>query len=184
MAEAAQILPEIITTVAEFLDWENQQATRHEWIDGRIVAMTGGSIRHAQLIARLVRRLGNHLDGTPCIVVACDAKVQAAQSVFYPDVVVTCARHESQDMVCKDPKLIIEVLSNSTASQDRTKKRLAYQQIESLEEYGLVAQDVQHVTLFRRAEGWRKIVVIEGALELRSVGWISELDDLYRDFFD
>ena len=87
-------------------------------------------------------------------------------------------------MVCKDPKLIIEVLSNSTASQDRTQKRLAYQQIESLEEYVLVAQDVQHVTLFRRAEGWRQIVVIEGALELRSVGWIGELDDLYRDFFD
>ncbi|NJM11720.1 MAG: Uma2 family endonuclease [Synechococcaceae cyanobacterium SM1_2_3] len=182
MAEAAQILPEIITTVAEFLDWENQQATRHEWIDGRIVAMTGGSIRHAQLIARLVRRLGNHLDGTPCIVVACEVRVQVAKNMFYPDVVVTCARHESQDMVCKDPKLIIEVLSNSTASHDRTKKRIAYQQIESLEEYGLVAQDVQHITLFRRAEGWRQIVVIEGALELRSVGWIGELDDLYRDF--
>ena len=184
MAEAAQILPEIITTVAEFLDWENQQATRHEWMDGRIVAMTGGSFAHARLIHQLSRQLGNHLDGTPCTVLTSDFKVQAGKNVFYPDVVVTCARHESQDMVCKDPKLIIEVLSNSTASQDRTQKRLAYQQIESLEEYVLVAQDVQHVTLFRRAEGWRQIVVIEGALELRSVGWIGELDDLYRDFFD
>ena len=184
MAEAAQSLPEKIDTVAEFLAWENQQTTRHEWMEGKIIAMTGGSMGHAQLIARLVRRLGNHLDGTPCIVIASDIKVQAAQNIFYPDVVVTCARHESQDMVCKDPKLIIEVLSNSTASQDRTKKRLAYQQIASLEEYALVAQDVQHITIYRRAEGWRKIIVIDGAWELRSVGWTGELADLYRGFFD
>ena len=93
MAETVQILPEIITTVAEFLDWENQQATRHEWIDGRIVAMTGGSFAHARLIHQLSRRLGNHLDGTPCTVLTSDFKVQAGKNVFYPDVVVTCARH-------------------------------------------------------------------------------------------
>lgn len=59
-----------------------------------------------------------------------------------------------KEVLCKEPKLIIEVLSNSTATHDRTKKRLAYQQIESLEEYLLIAQEVQHVTLYRRAEGW------------------------------
>ena len=76
MNETAEHL-KAISTLVEFMDWENQQQTRHEWIDGRIVAMTGGTIRHVKLIARLVRSLANHLDGTPCLVLASDAKVQA-----------------------------------------------------------------------------------------------------------
>ncbi len=172
-----------ISTVVEFLDWENPQDTRHEWMDGRIVAMTGGTIRHVKLIARLVRSLGNHLDGTPCLVLASDAKVQAALNVFYPDVVVSCAEQDDQDVLCKDPKLIIEVLSSSTATNDRTKKRLAYQQIESLEEYLLVAQEVQHVTLYRRAENWQSLDVISGTLDVQSVGWTLDLAELYQGCF-
>ncbi|NJM12327.1 MAG: Uma2 family endonuclease [Synechococcaceae cyanobacterium SM1_2_3] len=175
--------PKAISTVAEFLDWENQQQSRHEWLDGRIVAMTGGTIRHVKLIARLVRGLGNHLDGTPCLVLASDAKVQAALNVFYPDVVVSCAEQDDQEVICKEPKLVIEVLSSSTATHDRTKKRLAYQQIESLEEYLLIAQEVQHVTLYRRAEGWQPLDIISGTLDIRSVGWTLDLADLYQGCF-
>ena len=173
----------IISTAVEFLDWENQQQSRHEWMDGRIVAMTGGTIRHVKLIARLVRHLGNHLDGTPCLVLASDAKVQAALNVFYPDVVVSCAEQDDQEVLCKEPKLIIEVLSSSTATHDRTKKRLAYQQIESLEEYLLIAQEVQHVTLYRRAEGWQPLDVISGTLNVQSVGWMLDLAELYQGCF-
>ncbi|CDH47683.1 Uma2 family endonuclease [Candidatus Contendibacter odensensis] len=182
MNETAEHL-KAISTLVEFMDWENQQQTRHEWIDGRIVAMTGGTIRHVKLIARLVRSLGNHLDGTPCLVLASDAKVQAAQNVFYPDVVVSCAEQDDQDVLCKEPKLIIEVLSNSTATHDRTKKRLAYQQIESLEEYLLIAQEVQHVTIYRRAEDWQPLDIISGTLDVRSVGWTLDLAELYQGCF-
>ena len=172
-----------ISNAVEFLDWENQQQSRHEWLDGRIVAMTGGTIRHVKLIARLVRSLGNHLDGTPCLVLASDAKVQAALNVFYPDVVVSCAEQDDQEVICKEPKLIIEVLSSSTATHDRTKKRLAYQQIESLEEYLLIAQEVQHVTLYRRAEGWQPLDIISGTLDVQSVGWTLDLAELYQGCF-
>ena len=172
-----------VSSVADFIDWENQQQTRHEWIDGRIVAMTGGTIRHVKLIARLVRRLGNHLDGTPCVVLASDAKVQAALNVFYPDVVVSCVEQDDQDVLCKDPKLIIEVLSNSTATNDRIRKRLAYQHIESLEEYLLVAQEVQHITIYRRAEHWQPQDVISGALDVQSVGWTLNLAEIYEGCF-
>jgi Uma2 family endonuclease len=182
MSEAAKPLA-VIATVVDFLDWENQQQTRHEWMDGRMVAMTGGTIRHVKLMARLVTALSIHLKGTPCLVLASDAKVQAALNVFYPDVVVSCAEQDDQDVVCKAPKLIIEVLSNSTATHDRTKKRLAYQQIESLEEYLLVAQEVQHITIYRRAEHWQPLEVISGTLDVRSVGWTLDLAELYQDCF-
>lgn len=183
MNETAEPL-KAISTLVEFMEWENQQQSRHEWMDGRIVAMTGGTIRHVKLIARLVTALSIHLKGTPpCLVLASDAKVQAAQNVFYPDVVVSCAEQDDQDVLCKEPKLIIEVLSNSTATHDRTKKRLAYQQIESLEEYLLVAQEVQHVTIYRRAEGWQPLDVINGTLEIRSVGWTLDLAELYQGCF-
>jgi Uma2 family endonuclease len=166
-------------TVADFLEWENEQGARHELLEGDIVAMTGGTVAHAGLTMAMGARLFNHLQGAPCRVFTSDLKVQAAENVFYPDVVVSCAEQENQDVLCKEPKLIIEVLSNSTSYRDRHKKRLAYQQIESLEEYVLIAQEVKHVEIYRRAEDWRVSIYTEGLIELRSVELTLALDDLY-----
>lgn len=166
-------------SVDEFIEWENQQDTKHELLNGQIIAMTGGTFAHARLIARLVARLSNHLDKTPCAVLSSDFKVQASDDVFYPDVLVTCARQENEDLLCKEPKLIIEVLSNSTSRKDRFKKRLAYQQIESLEEYLLVSQEIRHVEIYRREEDWHAFIHISGKVELRSVDFSLDIDDLY-----
>ena len=165
--------------VEEFIEWENQQDTKHELLNGEIIAMTGGTFAHARLIARLVTRLSNYLDKTPCAVLSSDFKVQAANDVFYPDVLVTCTRQENEDLLCKEPKLIIEVLSNSTSHKDRFKKRLAYQQIDSLEEYGLVSQEIQHVEIYRRGENWQASIHTSGRVELRSVDFSLDIDELY-----
>jgi Uma2 family endonuclease len=168
-------------TVPEFLEWENRQDTRHELLDGQIVAMTGGTIAHAGLIVSIAARLFNHLQGTPCRVFASDLKVQAAKDVFYPDVVVSCDPQDNTEVLCNNPKLIIEVLSNSTSRKDRHIKRLAYQQIDSLEEYVLVSQEVKHVEVYRRADDWRASIHTDGAVELRSVDFLLSLDELYAD---
>jgi Uma2 family endonuclease len=76
--------------LAEFIEWENQQETRHELLNGEIIAMTGGTVAHAGLIVALAARLFSHLQGTSCRIFTSDLKVQAAQNVFYPDVVVSC----------------------------------------------------------------------------------------------
>lgn len=165
--------------VAEFIEWENQQDTRHELLDGEIIAMTGGTVAHAGLIVVLAARLFNHLQGTPCRVFASDLKVRAADNVFYPDVVVSCASQENDGVLCQKPKLIIEVLSSSTFRKDRHNKRLAYQEIESLEEYVLVSQEAKHVEVYRRADGWRASVHIGGTVELRSVNLALAIDELY-----
>jgi Uma2 family endonuclease len=166
-------------SVEEFIEWESQQDTKHELLNGQIIAMTGGTFAHGRLIARLVTRLSNELDKTPCAVLSSDFKVQAVNEVFYPDVLVTCARQENEDLLCKEPKLIVEVLSNSTARKDRFKKRPAYQQIDSLEEYMLVSQEIQHVEIYRREENWQASIHTSGRAELRSVDFSLDIDDLY-----
>ncbi|TVR64318.1 MAG: Uma2 family endonuclease [Candidatus Competibacteraceae bacterium] len=167
------------SSVEAFIEWESQQETKHELLNGLIIAMTGGTFAHARLIARLVTRLSNALDDTPCAVLSSDFKVQAVNDVFYPDVLVTCARQENEDLLCKEPKLIIEVLSNSTAHKDRFRKRQAYQQISSLEEYILVSQEIQHVEIYRRGENWQAEIHTSGKVELRSVAVLLDIDDLY-----
>jgi Uma2 family endonuclease len=170
-------------SVTEFLEWENQQETRHELIDGEVVAMTGGTVAHAALIMQMGATLLNHLKGTPCRVFTSDLKVQAAENIFYPDVVVSCAQQDNNDVLCNNPKLIIEILSNSTSNKDRHKKRLAYQQITSLEEYVLVAQEAKCIEIYRRADNWRVSIHTRGTVELRSVEFMLSIDDLYEGIY-
>jgi Uma2 family endonuclease len=168
-------------SVAEFIEWENQQDSRHELLDGEIIAMTGGTVAHAGLIVSLAARLFSHLQGTPCRVFSSDLKVQTANNVFYPDVVVSCATQENDGVLCQHPKLIIEVLSSSTFRKDRHNKRLAYQEIPSLEEYVLVSQEVRHIEVYRREDGWQVAVHIGGSVELRSVNLVLAIDDIYAN---
>lgn len=170
-------------SVFEFLEWENQQETRHELIDGEVVAMTGGTVAHAGLIVSMSARLFNHLQGTPCRVFTSDLKVQAAKNIFYPDVVVSCDQQDNNNVLCNNPKLVIEILSNSTSTKDRHKKRLAYQQIESLEEYVLIAQEAKCIEIFRRAEDWRVSIYTHGMVELRSVEFMLPIDGLYEGIY-
>lgn len=165
--------------IADFIEWENQQGARHELLNGEVVAMTGGTVAHAGLIVSLSARLFVHLQGTPCRVFASDLKVQAAENVFYPDVVVSCDAQENDGVLCQNPKLIIEVLSSSTSRRDRHEKRLAYQRIASLEEYVLVSQEAKHVEVYRREDQWQASVFIGGVLELQSVNFVLAIDELY-----
>ena len=84
------------------------------------------------------------------------------------------------DLPCKAPKLITEML-NSTFCKDRFKKRLAYQQIGSLEEYMRVAQEIRHVEIYRRTEDWQVSIHISGQVELRSVQFCLDIDELYTN---
>ena len=99
-------------TCAEFLAWEEQQPDGHEFYGGEIFAMVGGTARHNRVILNLASRIADPLDGTPCQVFAEHMKVQLADGVLYPDVMVTCGQPEAGDeQAISDPKLIIEVLS-------------------------------------------------------------------------
>jgi Uma2 family endonuclease len=130
-------------TVEEYLEWEATQELRHEYIDGEIIAMTGGSLLHNDITLNFYTALRLHLYQKGYRINIVDVKVQANNSrYFYPDLVISCDSRdrESRNFV-QHPQVIIEVLSPSTGNYDRTKKLKYYRQIASLQEYVLVDAD-------------------------------------------
>ena len=139
-------------TLEAYLDWENAQEEKHEFVQGEIFAMTGGRRTHGRVMLNLARRIGECLDGSTCQVFADSMKVQAAEdTILYPDVFVTCdAADLATDQIFRAPKLVIEVLSPSTQSYDRSRKFALYRRIPALLEYVLVDPDTRRVEAFRR----------------------------------
>jgi len=142
-------------TYDDFIEWENRQPIRHEFIRGEVFAMTGATDLHNELSGNLYTLLRQHLRGTPCRVFLADVKVrvEAADCGFYPDVLVTCAESDRVDRYVKrSPLLVIEVLSASTAAFDVGDKFAAYRQLDSLREYVLVDQERIRVQIYRRSD--------------------------------
>ena len=143
-------------TAEEYLEWEAKQELRYEYIDGEIVAMTGGTLPHNNIALNFYRALYPHLRQRGCQANVSDAKVKPSQlsRYFYPDLVVTC---DSDDLNARDfiqnPEIIVEVLSPGTETYDRGDKFKYYRQISSLQEYILVDSEEIIVEVYRRGEG-------------------------------
>lgn len=106
---------------AEYLEMEKQSNCRHEYINGYIYAMTGGSRTHNKITTNIDFALHQHLKGTSCEVYMNDVKLKIAHkhSYYYPDLMLGCSRDESDDYYLTQPCLLIEVLSPSTVRTDR-----------------------------------------------------------------
>jgi Uma2 family endonuclease len=173
-------------TAEEYLEWEAKQEFRHEYIDGEILAMTGGTLPHNDIALNFYRSLYPHLHQRGCRVNVSDAKVQANKNsrYFYPDLVITC---NPDDLKAKNfiqhPKIIVEVLSPSTESYDRTKKFKYYRQIPSLQEYVLVDSEEIAVEVYHRGEGkmWHYYQYEAGeAISLESIEFECAINLLYE----
>lgn len=143
-------------TVEDYLIREEKSEIRHEFYNGQVYAMAGGTVNHN----RLIRRVSNMLEGQPslnrCGIFSENIKVDVMQGVYmpYPDVVVTCHPFDlrGDNTVVRQPRLLIEVLSKSTASHDRGFKWLRYRRMPSLWYYMLIDQYTMTVELFSRIE--------------------------------
>jgi len=137
----------------EFLAWEAEQTERHEFVEGEVFAMAGAEDRHVTVSLNLAMALRQHLAGTPCRTYMADMKLQAhtSNNYFYPDVLVTCsAADRASPNIKREPVLIAEVLSASTAAYDRGEKFARYRQLPSLSEYVLIDLDSRRVDVFRK----------------------------------
>jgi Uma2 family endonuclease len=123
-------------TAAEYLEGERQSDVRHEFVDGRIYAMSGASVRHNQICGEIYSTLKNHLRGGPCRTFIEAVKVEIAddlsENYYYPDVFVTCEPAADDSQVVRQPTLMIEVLSPSTSRNDRGDKLANYKRISNL----------------------------------------------------
>jgi Uma2 family endonuclease len=161
-------------SLAEFLVWEDKQPERHEFYLGETFAMVGGTARHNRVILNLSSRIGDHLDGTPCQVFAENMKVEIADGVLYPDVMVTCGKADAGDeQSVNDPKLIIEVLSPSTRGYDKRDKFILYRTLASLCEYVLIDPSMRQVEVFTLAEGGKWLLTDQTTAGVLSLGSID-----------
>lgn len=136
-----------------YLAWEAEQPEKHEYVDGEVFAMAGAGESHVTISLNVAMALRQHLKGSPCRTFMSDMKVQVdtADCFFYPDVVVTCNPVDAQDpLVKREPQLIVEVLSPSTAAYDRGAKFSVYRQIGSLQEYVLIDTDTRATDVYRK----------------------------------
>jgi Uma2 family endonuclease len=175
-----------LLTVEEYLAGERHSEVRHEYVAGAVDAMAGACLEHNTISLNIAAELRQRLRGTTCRVFMADAKVRpsaASEQVFYyPDVMVACDPRDTDRYFLRFPKLLIEVLSEETERTDRREKFLAYTQIETLEEYVLVAQNRAEATLFRRRNNWTPEVFNgrHGQLQLDSINCSMPLDAVYE----
>ncbi|MBR8836452.1 MAG: Uma2 family endonuclease [Stigonema ocellatum SAG 48.90 = DSM 106950] len=141
-----------LMTPQEYLEWEEQQPVKYEYINGEVFAMTGGTIPHNDIALNLASALKNHLRGKGCKVQIADAKVGVSQNgpFHYPDVMVSCDPLDQRARkVIYHPCLIVEVLSPSTEAFDRGKKFRHYRRIDTLKEYVLIDTEKMNVECYR-----------------------------------
>lgn len=128
-------------TAADYLDWEETQEQRHEFVAGEVFPMAGAEDWHVTVSLNIAMALRQHLRGGPCQTYISDMRLQveAANAYFYPDVMVTgdAADHASRRFK-SHPVLLVEVLSDSTGHYDRGGKFAQYRRIASLREFALV----------------------------------------------
>ena len=176
---------EVLISPEEYIAGELLSDVRHEYYAGRVEAMAGASDPHGTIVSNFNIELGGHLRGKPCKTYVADMKVHIRSAnedwFYYPDVIVSCDPAGQHQYYCDTPSVIVEVLSESTESKDRTEKFFAFSTIVSLHTYILAAQDKREVTVFRRITGdWSRMVLTgDAALAIPELDFEVSLDALY-----
>lgn len=175
-------------TVAEYFDLEAQSDTRHEFFEGEVFAMAGGSAVHNTLVLNCALALRTSLRGKACRVFAENVQlaVEAGRYYNYPDVQVTCAAADLlAERTMKSPVLLIEVLSKSTETRDRSWKFNQYKQIPSLRHYLLVSQYTCLVEWYRREDSgvwsYTPLALFTDEIAIPELDLTLHLQDIYED---
>jgi Uma2 family endonuclease len=174
-------------TYAQYLALEEHSAVRHEFLDGEIYAMAGGSPDHAALAAACIGILRGQLP-PGCRAFTSDLRVRIAVTglTTYPDAAVICGptlRTLEDPLAVANPVLLVEITSPSTEDYDRGEKLRHYKSLPSLREVLFVSHRVPQLTLHRRGDADWTVTNAEtgGVLELASVGARIAVDEVYRD---
>lgn len=185
MASAVRKLDQRISE-AEYFAFEKKTDIRHEFVDGYVYAMVGGSFNHGTLTGTIAREIGNHLKGKPCRVFSESIKVKVANQqrgesrYFYPDVVVDCSIEKADRQMLTTPVLVVEVLSASTHKYDETTKFQIYASIPTLQEYILVEQTSAKIEVQRRRTNWMiEKFFLGDSITFESIGLTLTVEEIY-----
>lgn len=177
-------------TYADYVAVERISSTKHEFLDGEIYAMAGGSEEHSALAAEVQRLLGNALGERPCRVHTSDLRiyVEAVGLATFPDGSVICEKLEqhgpSPAATALNPSILIEVTSDSSEEYDLGTKLEAYRTIPSLREYIIVSHRERRVTVHARPDAatpWTtRVAITGGRVPIDSLSTELDVADVYR----
>ena len=175
------------TTPEEYLYWERKSETKHEYLDGVVVAMAGSTKEHNLITVNVAGEVRQMVKKKQCSTFSTDMRVAIPKSrhYYYPDVAVVCGEAKFEDGVfdtLTNPILIVEVLSESTATIDRTIKLNNYRNLESLRTYVLISQDQPYIDIFQlQANVWVHNIAqgLDAELHLESIGISIPLSEIY-----
>jgi len=176
-------------TYADYVALEGSSPTKHEYFQGEIYAMAGGSEEHSALAAEVLRALGNALGDRPCRTHTSDLRiyVEATGMATFPDGSVVCGKLEqhapSPRATALNPTVLFEVTSDSSEEYDTTTKLENYLTIPSLRDYLVVSHRERRITLYSRTSdgGWEtRVAIAGGKLKLSSFGAELVVDEIYR----
>jgi Uma2 family endonuclease len=177
-ASQTEVIP-----VDVYLAGEDGADVRHEYIGGRVYAMTGASREHCLITLNITASLMPATRARSCQTFVNAMKVRLEISgvdvFYYPDILVTCDPADRERYYCTAPCLIVEVLCEHTERTDRREKYLAYQTLPSLEAYVLVSQDRRLIEVFRRSHHWHPELLTEGGLRVACLDATLPLDAIY-----
>ena len=178
-------------THAEYLAAESGSEVRHEFLNGDVWAMAGGTPEHGALAAAVIRELGVALRGKPCRVYTSDVRVrvQATGLSTYPDVTVVCGGAETaaeDPAALVNPVVLVEVLSDTTEAYDRGAKAAHYRRIPSVQAYLLVSQNEPLIELYRRRDDrWELVEARPGEwLDLATLNVRLDVQAVYANPFE
>lgn len=172
----------------DYLELEADSNVRHEYLDGQIYAMAGGTPAHAALATTVAGLLLVQLRAGRCRPLNSDLRVRvlATGLATYPDVSIICGPHEvdpENKNTVTNPTVLVEVLSPSTEDYDRGEKFAHYKRIPSLRQYMLVSHDERGVEVWTRGgdDTWTRVVSTDGEVaELGSIGARLDVRELYE----
>jgi Uma2 family endonuclease len=178
-------------TYAEYVALERESPTKHEFLDGEIYAMAGGSEEHSALAAEVLRVLGNALASgdRPCRVHTSDLRVyvEATGLATFPDGAVVCGPLEqhspSPDATALNPMVLLEVTRDSSEEYDTGGKLEMYRTIPSLRDYVIVSHRERRITVHHRddrGEWSTRVAIGAGRVLVESVGATLVVDEIYR----
>jgi Uma2 family endonuclease len=186
----ASVVPHRKYSLEEYVRLESYSNVRHEYLDGQVYAMAGGTPEHGLYAANVIGLIRAALAGKRCRVHTSDVRIRVKATGLdtYPDVSVVCG-HAERDSIDKDaivnPILLVEVTSPSTEDYDRGEKLQHYQQIQALREVIFVAHDAKRVDVVRRQDDgtWGELSAAGPGeiVELHAIGCALPVDEVYRD---
>ena len=179
----------ICLSPTDFLEFERESETKHEYFEGQIYDMSGASLKHNVISINTISNLSNKLKGKKCRPFGSDLRIHIPiNSLFtYPDISIICDDIKTTDDkfdTVTNPTVIIEILSASTRNYDLGKKFLLYRQIESLQHYIMIDSEEVRVMMYSKNadETWtfEEHINVDHHINIKTIETCLQIADIYE----